>query len=312
MDLLAENVHLLFSSTVVNSLNKKQIMTILDFLNCNAKLIENTCNLTFRDILDIRKELLKKYAARPENAFSSYQYILSHCAIIQTGIINLDQLLEGGLFTGNIYEICGLPSSGKSLFCLTLMKNLASSIRDGNIHYFDTKHDFQAVKFKQMLKHLDKEVMVEVMNHIFIKRSKTKEELLKHLTELKKEVENGSNIKIIVIDSLPPLYFQSFDHTESNSFLNHMVNILRYLTVKFNIIAIVTNLVTLWNEGDFKNINSMKERIACGSYWYNIPNVRLKFNKEDNKCKITITKSRRIMPEVDNCLVEINHLGFIG
>ncbi|KAG5879905.1 hypothetical protein JTB14_018448 [Gonioctena quinquepunctata] len=311
MDILSCHIHTFFDSKVLELLGKKQIFTVLDFLSSDPKLIEKGTNSTFREILEVRKQLLKKYSARPENAFDYYQYILHHCAIIQTGVKNLDQLLEGGLFTSNIYEICGLPSSGKTLFCLTLLKNVALSMTNTRIYYLDTKFDFRAKKMKHMLNHLGKEKVVEVMNNIMVSRIQTKQELLDTLIELRELVQNGSNIKLVIIDSLPPLYLQSCDPTESNSFLNYMVNILRYLVVKGNIVIIVTNLLTLWNDGDFKNKNVMKERIACGSYWYNVPNVRLKFNKEADKCTITVMKSRRIMPKLCQCQVDITDMGLI-
>lgn len=52
--------------------------------------------------------------------------------------------------TGKIYEICGPPSSGKTQFCLTLCKNISSTLEQ-NIFYLNTKRDFSAKRLKTML-----------------------------------------------------------------------------------------------------------------------------------------------------------------
>lgn len=67
----------------------------------------------------------------------------------------MDTLLGGGLLTGNIYEVCGLPGSGKTYFCLTLLKNTISKLSD-KIYYLDTKHDFSAITLKRMISYLNK------------------------------------------------------------------------------------------------------------------------------------------------------------
>lgn len=63
---------------------------------------------------------------------------------------SLDVLLEGGLMTGKIYEICGPPASGKTQLCLTLCKNIAEKLTQ-NVYYLNTKGDFSAKRLKTML-----------------------------------------------------------------------------------------------------------------------------------------------------------------
>lgn len=58
--------------------------------------------------------------------------------------------------SGKIYEICGLPATGKTQFCLTLAKNISKNLQQ-NVYYIDTKGDFNAKRIKTMLQD-DKEV----------------------------------------------------------------------------------------------------------------------------------------------------------
>ncbi|XP_018562696.1 DNA repair protein RAD51 homolog 4 isoform X2 [Anoplophora glabripennis] len=261
------------------------------------------------EILDVKKELTKRFSAQPRNGFEYYKLIISNSAIIETGIKNLDDLLEGGLFTGNIYEICGLPATGKTLFCLTLMKNVVSKMKE-NIYYLDTKQDFSARKFKQMLCNSNKQELVEALSRALIKNISSQHELVNSLFEIKEKLQSGLKMRAVIIDSLPALYWQSADYSGNNNFLNHTVNILRYLSIEYNLVIIVTNLITLWNEGGFNTQDSYQEKISCGGYWHNVPNVRLKFERtSQSACKVTLMKTWKVMPEICECGVELTDVG---
>lgn len=129
------------------------------------------------------------------------------------------------------------------------------------------------------------------------------------LFAIKDKIENGFPVKLLIIDSLPVLYNEAFNHTETNSFLNHTANILRYISNELNVAVIITNLVTLWNEGDFKSLDKFKEKIYCGSYWYNIPNVRLHLKRDFDLCIFALKKTFKVMPLVQECRAEFTGNG---
>lgn len=153
--------------------------------------------------------------------------------------------------------------------------------------------------------------MIAAMNRIIVNKVNLKQHFLSVLLEIKHALQNGQIIKFVIIDSLPPLIWNSVNHTENNSFLTYSANILHYLAKEYNAIIIVTNLITLWNEGDFKNRNIMKEKISCGSFWYTVPNVRIVLKKDKNLCKMTLTKSIRFVPPINSCDVTFNNNGLI-
>ncbi|KAJ8955146.1 hypothetical protein NQ318_009039 [Aromia moschata] len=310
MSRLSPNMHAILKADVIELLNSKQIYTVRDFIKTESRLLEKLANLTFRETLDVKNFLIKTYSAQPKNGFEYYKHILLHSAIIETGVKSIDGLLQGGLYTANIYEICGLPATGKTLFCLTLVKNVICNMKE-NIYYLDTKQDFSARKLKQMLDSVnDKQELVNVLNRTLFKTISTKQDLIRSLLQILDQLNERFNLRVVVIDSLPALYLQSSDHTENNSFLNYMTNILRFMTVEYNVVIVITNLITLWNEGSFKTQDEFKERVSCGKYWYNIPNVRLKFQKvSDKKCKVSLMKSVKIMPDVRECDIELTQVG---
>lgn len=64
----------------------------------------------------------------------------------------MDDLLDGGLNPGQIYEICGVSSSGKTQLCLTIASNIAL-LPNNIVRYINTKGDFFASRVETILKH---------------------------------------------------------------------------------------------------------------------------------------------------------------
>lgn len=52
--------------------------------------------------------------------------------------------------SGNIYEFCGLSSSGKTQICFTIALNVAQYFAKC-VYYIDTKHDFSARRLQDIL-----------------------------------------------------------------------------------------------------------------------------------------------------------------
>jgi len=63
----------------------------------------------------------------------------------------LDNILHGGLFSGNIYELCGPSACGKTQLCYSILLNLIITTKK-DIVYIDTKNKFSVNRIKQMLK----------------------------------------------------------------------------------------------------------------------------------------------------------------
>lgn len=66
-------------------------------------------------------------------------------------LFRLDNLLDGGLFIGNIYEICGPSACGKTQLCITVLLNIIINTKK-DIVYIDTKNKFSVKRIKQILK----------------------------------------------------------------------------------------------------------------------------------------------------------------
>jgi len=66
-------------------------------------------------------------------------------------LFRLDNLLDGGLFVGNIYELCGPSACGKTQLCISILLNIIITTKK-DIVYIDTRNKFSVKRIKQMLK----------------------------------------------------------------------------------------------------------------------------------------------------------------
>ncbi|KAK9881706.1 hypothetical protein WA026_017224 [Henosepilachna vigintioctopunctata] len=293
MDRLHMSIHTLFTESAISALFNHQIFTAKDFILSDSQKLSKISLLNFREILEIKRQLVKTYAAVSENAFNSYQHLLQHSAILPSGIERIDNFLGGGLFTGNIYEICGKACSGKSLLAYVFMKNVIMEMKQ-NCLLLDSKNDFDSHKFSFLCTEYSKVDINCGLSKILIKHVNTKYDLLNSLQEIAEKEHTNFSLKMIILDSLSSIMLNTSTHSENNLILSHIANLMHYISYKYHIVFLMTNLVITWIEGDFKAQSGTKNTISCGRLWYTIPNTRLKLENNSSILKITVEKSNML------------------
>ncbi|KAK9731577.1 Rad51 [Popillia japonica] len=313
MSRLSTKTHPLLTESVIDNLFSKQIFTVTNYIDTDVKRLVNITNLTYKNVLTIRKHIINKNAAVVKNGLSAFEEWLDKNALLQTGIQNIDSILNGGLSTGHVYELCGLPASGKTQFCLTVTMNIAQKLKQ-HVYYLDCKGDFNATRIKSMLdaRKVTNNDTIEIMSKILVKRINTLYELVNSLYQIKTETNNGLNVKLIVVDSLPALAYQFEEFSKCNSALNHLVNVMKFLTSEYYVCFVVTNILTTWYEGNIGEEKLLSEKIGSGKYWQSVPNTRLKFvsGEVDGKYEISIVKSNEIITGT-KCYVRIGDVGMM-
>ncbi|GJQ75802.1 hypothetical protein Trydic_g17872 [Trypoxylus dichotomus] len=313
MSRLSTKIHPLLNESIIDNLFNKRIFTVTNFIETDIKQLTNITNLSYKNVLTIRKHIINKNAAVTKNGLEAFGEWLGKSALLQTGIQNIDSILNGGLSTGHVYELCGLPASGKTQFCLTVTKNIVGKLKQ-HVYYLDCKGDFNATRIKTMLEtgKIGNGEIIETMSKIFIKRINTLYELINSLYQIKNEIERGLNVKLIIVDSLPTLLYQFEEFCKCNSILNHFVNAMKFLTSEYHTCFVVTNILTTWYEGNIGEEKLLLEKIGCGKYWRSVPNTRLIFVKSANseKCEISMDKSCEIAVNT-KCCVQIADIGMI-
>ncbi|CAG9770612.1 unnamed protein product [Ceutorhynchus assimilis] len=289
--MLSSISHKRLTDNVVHSLKKKKINSILDLMNLDNGVIERYTSLTFQEIIELKKDLSKTYSAPPITGYTCYQKLMSHShsALISTGYPKLDDLLDGGFYTGTIYEFCALPDCNRLKFTLTLLRNIMCNNNSIHVGILDTNRQYSASLMKTILsKKKTEEECWNLLKNISVKHISNKYMLISELFNIKKQLENGELCAdIIVIHTIPSLFLGTKDVTERNHMLNHLANILRYIANEHNVVFILTNLITTWNKGSFQDHQETGEKVACGKYWQTVPDVRVRINRmalDEHEC----------------------------
>jgi len=172
----------------------------------------------------------------PDNEYSKF---------FSTGFKSIDQLLQGGIETGHLFEFAGPAASGKTQLCYTSVLSCFSQINDslpGNsVLWIDTEHSLLPKKMsnvvknqKQNTKHLFKYTKV----HTFL-------ELLQAFLKLLEFCQSESNLRLIIIDSLIAPFNRQYkkDYAARAQALRKILGFLKNVSREFNCAVIITNQV---------------------------------------------------------------------
>lgn len=150
-----------------------------------------------------------------------YNDLCQNFKCLSTGAAEIDHLLGGGLNTGELTEIVGPSSIGKTQLCLTIAAQTASQT-NSNVIYIDTSHSFAVERLKRLIKGLlsasldltrqdYEDIMNQSLEQIRCYKAYDVAGLLKQLSSIESDLINQdasffSSVDVIVIDSLGALF----------------------------------------------------------------------------------------------------------
>lgn len=160
---------------------------------------------------------------------------------------SLDELLDGGILSGNIIDLCGLSGTGKSLLCRAIAINLAINYGLETL-FIDTKGDFSATAIHKALsqKFTSETHIKHVMRRIKATKCRDPNELIQIVQSIIDSIGNNPKYKLLVIDSLPAIWFNMYGMNTSYAqrTLSLLIHRLRQLAVEHAIIIVAVNVVT--------------------------------------------------------------------
>ncbi|XP_055631049.1 DNA repair protein RAD51 homolog 4 [Toxorhynchites rutilus septentrionalis] len=298
---LSADTHPDITMYVIKLLTKNNIVTILDFAQADIDRLVRITKLSPEAIRAIKSDIINRYCGNVINVIEYFRYLDGLVEPIPTSINGLDALLEGGLLLGHTLEICGESGTGKTRLCVSLAANVAQYSKFDSI-YVDTKCDFSATELRRMLqqrKSSDQETK-EIMQRIKIHHCFSLADLVDFVEELLAIVDDMKAFKVLIIDSLPSLWYM---HQNSKSscyslgLLTRLAGSLRKLASENLISVVIVNLairptgISAENNGR-KVVNQRDSYSALGRFWESVPTTRLLTSKiEENKIVISIWKS---------------------
>jgi RecA/RadA recombinase len=193
----------------------------------------------------------------------------------------LDQHLNDGLGTGQIYEFFGISASGKTQMCLTACY-LATSTSTATCLYFDTNGSFSSERIVEIAKErlvLDDDVEFlpceEVLrDKIQVIRCHELFQLISTLQEVFQAISSDKlsfyrDLRMIIIDSIASLLSPYIGNDPKLlSLISQAATLLKVLANEYAIVVIVTNNVV-------NDYETKERRSALGEFWKNVSNFQI-------------------------------------
>jgi len=208
---------------------------------------------------------------------------------ISTGSTELDNLLGGGIFTGEITEISGEFATGKTQICFQLCINVQLSPEqgglEGGVYYIDTEGTFSSTRIVQMAQSngLDPK---KFLSNIAVTRTYNSD----HLTFLIMNVEQiikERNIKLFIIDSIASHFRAEYvgeDRLVSRQqAIMRLAETMKQLVEKFDIAIVVTNQVIATMDD---SLFDKSPHPALGFAWAHRPHQRILLRKGRDQARI--------------------------
>jgi len=124
------------------------VTSLVSLLSLPIERLSALLNLNFHSANKLRRSLMEQYSPVPCSGLGLYQ-AAPDPPILSTGCRAFDAILGGGLRSGEICEVFGGPSTGKTQLCLSAVALCALS--GGKVVYIDTAGDLCLQRLSQVV-----------------------------------------------------------------------------------------------------------------------------------------------------------------
>ncbi|XP_050765115.1 DNA repair protein RAD51 homolog 4 isoform X1 [Gymnogyps californianus] len=263
---------------MIQLLRANGIRTVVDFVSSDLEDVAQKCTLSYKALVAVRRVLLAQFSAFPANGADLYEELKSSTAILPTGSPRLDQLLDSGLYTGEVTELMGAPGSGKTQVCLGIAASVSLGLKQ-HVLFLDSTGGFTASRLYQMLRARteDEEEQMEALQRIQVVRVfdiyemlSALQELRDHLSQQVEVVSSTGPLKIVVIDSVSAVIYPLLGGKQSEglAIMMQLARELKTLAREFSLAVVVTNQVT-------RDSSTGPLKPALGRSWSFVPSTRV-------------------------------------
>lgn len=230
------------------------------------------------------------------SSFFTETRILSSVLFCCSSFSSVDMLLGGGLREGQLTELVGPSSSGKTQVCLQAASNVAEK-HMGRVVYLDTSNSFspqRIARFVDLGTHnFLQDVMKSILCHSVFDIFTMFDVLHQLELDLKSQLLNGPRrIRLLIIDSISSLITPILGGSglQGHSLMTSAGFLLKKLAHEHNLVVLVTNH-TVGGDGGVP-------KPALGETWKSIPHVRLMLSRDrgNNAFSVSIIKHPSMAP----------------
>ncbi|XP_062909017.1 DNA repair protein RAD51 homolog 2 isoform X1 [Mobula hypostoma] len=240
---------------------KYQIINCRDFLSLSSLELMRHMGQSINKVYALTKIVSKACAPKMITALEmkNERYSCPSTAFFPTSLVDLDEVLHGGLACGTLTEVTGPSGCGKTQFCimLSVLATLPISMGglDGTVIYIDTESAFSAERLVEIARcrfpdyFCTEQDLIRMTNKIHLYRELTCSDVLRRVESLEDDVIL-KGVKLIVVDSVASVIRKEFDTqlqgnlSERSNLLLSEAAMLKYLAEEFSIPVILTNQIT--------------------------------------------------------------------
>ncbi|NXV18750.1 RA51D protein, partial [Cepphus grylle] len=267
------------SEEMIQLLRASGIRTVVDFVSSDLEDVAQKCSLSYKALVAVRRVLLAQFSAFPTNGADLYEELKSSTAILPTGSPSLDQLLDSGLYTGEMMELMGAPGSGKTQVCLGIAASVSLGLKQ-HVLFLDSTGGFTASRLYQMLQaqaqaEEEQASSPGALQRIQVVRVFNIYEMLSALQELRDRlsqqvVSSTGPLKMVVIDSVSAVIYPLLGGKQSEglAIMMQLARELKALAREFSLAVVVTNQVT-------RDSSTGALKPALGRSWSFVPSTRV-------------------------------------
>ncbi|KAK2816496.1 hypothetical protein Q7C36_022767 [Tachysurus vachellii] len=276
MVLLREGLCPGLSEDLIKVLHEGDVRTVEDLILSDPEQLALKCSVSYKALVAVRRVLLAQHAAFPVSGADLYDELLSSTSILSTGITSVDKLLDSGLYTGEITELCGGPGTGKTQTCFSVAVHVAQELKQ-KVTYIDTNGGLYAKRLLQILQQKTGNTaeQMNALQRIDVLRVFDIFTLLSCLQNLrasslqKGSVGVGGSVKAVIVDSVSAVlsHMLGGKQNEGMSLMMQVATELKIIAKEFNVAVLVTNHVTR----DGNN----QPKAGLGHSWSHVPRTRI-------------------------------------
>lgn len=291
-------------SDQLDVLRSNGIKTVADFISCDVESLAQKTSIPAKEISSIQSIVIAQLAAFPLNGKDYYNGLMTRFSIFSTGCKNLDELLDGGLYTGDVTEIVGAAGTGKSQICMNITLSTSMEAKKYVI-YIDTGGSFCGERIKQLLEgckaSLDDEEIHKILSRISVIQAFDIFSMLEALESVRQrlvseiEDEKTLQLRLVIVDCLAAVVSPVLggQQIHGHSLMVNLSRILKSLAVEHSLAVVITNNVV----ADSSWSSPFSTKPALGPTWGHVPSTRVFIQtqtegSETNRIA-TITKSSR-------------------
>ncbi|KAM7443596.1 DNA repair protein rad51d [Porites harrisoni] len=265
----------------LKALQENGVKTVADFISCNAERLAQKISVPEMVLSSLQQTVIVQMAAFTLNGSDFYDDMMSRFCITSSGCDNLDELLDGGLYSGELTEIVGAAGAGKSQICMNIALSTAMKTKK-NVLYVDTGGSMSGTRIREMLQgwnsSLGDQEVCDILSRISVIQAFDIFSVVDVLEGVKQKLNTEENddeiqhLRMIIVDSVAAVVSPILggQQIHGHSLMVNLSRILKSLAVEHSVAVVITNNVVTDSSK-----SSFSTKPALGPTWAHVPNTRL-------------------------------------